>query len=865
MRNLTILLLIPVFILAQDQYKSGSMYNPSVPTPASVLGYEPGTRFSDFRNLERFFTVLDASSDRMQRIEYGMTYEKRPLQLFVISAPANLARLDEIKSANARLTNPRLSEKEGKDIAKGLPGIVWLSYGVHGNEASSPEAAMMTAYQLCAGTDARTTALLDSIIVLMDPSVNPDGRERYVSWINATLGSSANPNPDAIEHDEPWPGGRVNHYYFDLNRDWAWATQKETQARLKLYREWMPHVHVDFHEMWYGSTYFFFPAAPPFHSGLPQEVKKWGAIYGKGNASAFDALGIPYYTGESFDLFYPGYGDSWPTFNGAVGMTYEQAGHSMGGLAVRKPGGEILTLRERATNHFVSSMATLETTLRHREERIRDFTSFWETGMRSAPPQTYVIKESPDPIRAAHLSSILLRQGIEVHRLEKDATMTIRKFFSNRQTRESLPAGTYLVSLQQSHRRLAAALLEPSTAPQDTFFYDVSAWSLPVAYGLQAFVSESGLPPGAVALKEPPRIQGIIHGGKGTYAYLIPWERQNAFTLVWKLIERGFSLSFATRPLSFPSKTFQAGTVIAFQKSNPDSLYPVLEKLASQTGVDVFSTNTGLTDRGIDLGSNYVRPLMKPRIAVVTGDPVSPNDYGELWYMFDHEYQIPFTALRAKSLGEARLDQYSAIILPDGRNYQQVFDSSTVARLKRWVDEGGVLIGIEEGARFLTKRRSGMTSALLESDRKDDDKTKEEKEEEKKEKERLKHLSLFEKEESDRLRRIPGTIFRALIDTTHPIGFGYDRETFVFKGNGPSFLLSESGHTAVRFAPDTVSVSGYLPKNRGKRIADSGFVLDFHSGSGRVVLFAENVTFRMFWKGHQRLLLNALFFLPERD
>ena len=853
--------------IAQEQYFRGATYNPAVPKADVVLGYEIGTRFSDFRNLERYFQALLASSDRIQRIEYGKTYEGRPLQLFVISSPAHLVRRSEIISDNLRLADPRLSnrEKVKTDLIEAMPAVVWLSYGVHGNEASSPEAAMMTAYQLCAGTDTRTKAILDNLVILLDPTVNPDGHERYVQWVNSTLGRGPNQNPSALEHSEPWPGGRVNHYYFDLNRDWSWATQIETQARLRLYRQWMPHVHVDFHEMGYGSTYFFFPAAPPIHTQFPEEVKKWGGIYGRGNADAFDSFGIPYYTGESFDLFYPGYGDSWPTFNGAVGMTYEQAGHSMGGLAIRRPNGEVLTLRERVRNHFISGMATLETTVKNKKERLKDFAAFWDSGLkRTGPVQSYVIRESPDPARSAQFVTLLLQQGIEVQKLQQSTQITVRKFFSGKSAKETFPPGTFFISLQQPHSRLATALLEPAATAQDTFFYDVSAWSLPVAYGLEAYSSESPLPAAVTAVKEPPAVSGSVIGGKATYAYLIPWERLTAPMIAWQLLERGFRLSYSLRPLNFPNRTFRAGTLIAFVHSNPDSVHQVMEALSREYGVEVFSTNTGLTDKGIDLGSNYVRPLLKPSVAIVTGEPVDPNDYGELWFMLDHEYNIPFTALRARDLGNVRLDQFSVIVLPNAGDYGTVLDSADIGKLRNWTREGGVLIGIEGGARFMTKKRSGLTSAMLETDRKDEEKSKEEKERQKMLEEKAKHESLFEKEQSDRRQRIPGTIFKALIDTTHPIGFGYDRETFVFKGNNPSLLLSEAGHTAVRFATDTASASGYAPPDRAKRIADSGFVLDFRLGSGRVVMFAENITFRMFWKGHQRLLMNALFFLPQR-
>ncbi|HEY4613488.1 MAG TPA: M14 metallopeptidase family protein [Bacteroidota bacterium] len=389
MKRLLFVLLatLPCSTQALQQLFPGGTYNSAVPTPQSVLGYEIGDRFTDFRSLERYIDKLVASSDRIKRITYGSTNEQRPLQLLIISSPQNLTRLDEIKAGNKKLTDPRTlkSKAEAEQLINSLQGIVWFSYGVHGNESSSPEAAILTAYQLCAGTDERTKNILDNLVVLIDPAVNPDGRERYVQWANAATGIKPNTNPDAYEHSEPWPSGRTNHYFFDLNRDWAWQTQRETQARIPLYRTWMPHAHVDFHEMGYTSTYFFFPAAAPIHAEFPPEVKKWGAIYGKGNAEAFDKLGSGYYTAEFFDLYYPGYGDSWPTFNGAIGMTYEQAGGA--NVAIKKPDGTLLTLRQRALNHFTTGIATLETTVRHKQERLQDF--FWILGIRIEKPVAY--------------------------------------------------------------------------------------------------------------------------------------------------------------------------------------------------------------------------------------------------------------------------------------------------------------------------------------------------------------------------------------------------------------------------------------------------------------------------------------------
>jgi hypothetical protein len=873
MKRLAVTLFLSFFFVSpafpQNTMKlfPGGTYDPSIPQPSAVLGYQIGERFTSYAGLNSYFEKLVSTSNRIQRVVYGETYEHRMLHAFVIGSPQNLARLDEIKQANRKLTDPRVLVKgESERILASLPVIVYLSYGVHGNEASSPEAAMMTAYQLCAGTDGRTQTMLDNAVVIIDPNVNPDGHERYVQWANSIAGAKPNLNPFSIEHTEQWPGGRTNHFFFDLNRDMSWQTQKETKERVRFYRDWMPHVHVDYHEMEYTSTYFFYPAAVPLHETLPPEVAKWGKIFGQGNAEAFDKLGLPYFVGEHFDMFYPGYGDSWPTFNGSIGMTYEQAGGSRGAFAVRKPNGQTLTLSDRARDHFISGIATIETSVNNKKERLQDFAAFWTTALSlNSSVKGYLISQSEDPSRADQLIEMLLRQGIEVFQLAEQTTLQVQRYFSAKSAKENLPKGTYFVPMGQPQSRLAEALLEPVTIAHDTFFYDVSAWSLPIASGLKAWISLAPLPSSALKIVNPPKPSGGIIGNKSAFAFLVPWERNSAVRLTWQLLEKGYSLAVARRSFETGGRYFGAGTIVALSGANGDSLAHDIGRLAEQLGVDVYSTSTGYTDRGISLGSNYVSALKKAEIAIAVGSPVNSNDYGELWFLLEQELGIPFSGVRATDLGDMDLSKLDVIVLPDASNYQSVFDSAKTDRLKRWVQSGGVLIGIEGGAQFLMKGKSGITLAMLKAEKKDDEKTKEEKEQEKAKKEQSKRLTLFEKEEKNRLDRIPGTIFKVLIDTTHPIGFGVPGEVFVFKSDSPPIELSDIGHNVARFSRDSVQVSGYVTKERAQKVAEAAFVQDYRIGRGRAVLFAENITFRRFWSGLEKLLLNAILFLPQPD
>ncbi|MFH0992592.1 MAG: M14 family metallopeptidase [bacterium] len=863
--TITALIIVSQQIFAQSIPFSGSL-DPGIPTIQSVLGYDIGERFTDYRNLERYIDALSRSTNRMQRIVYGETNEHRPLQIVAISSPENLQRIEAIKSSNLKLTDPRnfKSSDELKSALNDLPVIVFLSYGVHGNEACSPEAALLTAYQLCASTDQSIKDILNQAIVLIDPLANPDGHERYAQWANSALGKFMNTNPSAYEHSEPWPGGRTNHYFFDLNRDWAWQTQIETRSRLTFYRQWMPHVHVDYHEMGYTSTYFFFPAAVPVHESLPPDVVKWAKIFAQGNAQALDNVGASYYVGESFDLFYPGYGDSWPTFNGAIGMTYEQAGGSRGAFAVRRPGGAVLTLRDRARNHFLTSMATISTSVKNRLERIKDFSAFWETGLKnSESTKGYLITEGRDPNRTGKLVQTLIDQGIEVYQLQEVQTLSVQKYFSKKPSNETIDKGSYYIPLQQPHQRLARVLLEPKAAFRDTFFYDISAWSLPVAYGVAAHTTESVLPSSAKKINRTEFVQGKIIGGKAAFAYLIPLDRNNASILALQLLQKKYSLSVAHRPFEIAGRTFGRGTMIVRTAENGTSLHKTIEDCAKSLGVDIYAANSGLTDQGISLGSNYISLMKKAEVAIATGEGVSSGDYGELWHLFDQELNLPFTAVRLSELTSMDLSQIDVVILPDGNGYQTTLDTARTDRLKRWVQSGGVLIGFEGGAQYLMKNRSAITTAALKAEKREEEKSKEEKEQDRLKKEAQKRLSYFDKSEKQRLDMIPGSIFKALIDTTHPIGYGYPSEIFVFKSGGQPLELTETGHNVARFAKDSLQTSGYASAEKAGKLSEAAYIQEFRFGSGRVVLFSESISFRRFWQSLQNLLLNSILFLPQ--
>ncbi|MBM4014525.1 MAG: hypothetical protein FJ293_06115, partial [Planctomycetes bacterium] len=472
-------------------FEPAANYRSDVPRPVDLLGHAHGQRYSEHRDVLRVVRAIDAASDRVELQEYGRTPEGRALLLAFVSSPANLAAKERIARQLAELADPRVvDEAEAARRVAALPPIVWLSYNVHGNEPSCTEAALATLWHLAAAEDADVARLRDELLIIIDPCLNPDGRDRYVHWFQSVVGAVPDPEPASREHAEPPPGGRVNHYYFDLNRDWAFASQDETRRRLEPLRRYPPQVHVDFHEMYAESSYFFFPADLPRNLNLPQSTTEWGERFGRGNAAAFDRFGWSYYTGEQFDLLYPGYGDSFPSLRGAIGMTYEQAGHSAGGLEYRREDGSLLTLTDRIAHHFIASLATIETARSGRADLLRHWRRFHADAMaagRVGPMREIALLPGADRTTLAELAALLLRHGIEVD-VARAAFVArgVHDYAGGDSAERVLPEGTLLVPLEQPSARLAKALLEPRAGVERTTFYDISAWALPYAFGVAA-------------------------------------------------------------------------------------------------------------------------------------------------------------------------------------------------------------------------------------------------------------------------------------------------------------------------------------------------------------------------------------------
>lgn len=839
-------------------------YDARLPAPELFLGYPLGARFTPQPRVVDYLRMLAAQAPERALWEpYGETYEGRTLGTLTVTSPENRSRLEAIRTELGRLTDPgSTSPDDARELAARLPAVVWLSYNVHGNEASPSEAVMAVAYELLA--EPASTRLLDSLIVILDPCINPDGHDRYAHWVNGVVGRVPDPNLDAREHEEPWPGGRYNHYLFDLNRDWAWQSQIESRLRTAAYLRWRPQVHVDFHEMSAHSHYFFFPAAAPMNTNLPPQVAEWGEVFGRGNAEAFDARGWRYYTGEEFDLYYPGYGDSWPAFQGATGMTYEMAGHGRGGVKALRRDGTILTLRERTRKHFITSMATLRTARAHRHARLLDYYAFFEDGVRGRlqGPAAYILPPGEDPGRTAEMVNLLLGYGARVERATEPVRVGELRDAHGYAVKREMPAGSYVIPMRQPLRALVNTLLEPEATLPETLFYDITAWSLPMAYGVESFWTDSPIRSGLEPIRraEPPA--GGVVGTNARMGWLLPWESNGAPRLLSRLLADGVRAGFATRPIEIDGRPHGRGTIVIPRDGNVDSLGAVLDRLGREFGVPVHSASTAWSGSGIDLGSDRVLPLKAPRVAIVSGDGVDPTSFGAVWFLLDRQYEIPHSVIPVSGLGSANLQAFSVIVFPDdqsdgdGAGYAAVIDSATVAKLRRWVQAGGVFVGLQGGAGWATQAQAGLSQVKLKPV--DADTLKDE--EAKAAAAIARRLTTTEeKEKAERLKSIPGTILKVKLDPSHPLAFGYNGETRILKTSRTMFELSDDVRT-VGWYPESARVSGYLADETEVALTHTAFLTEESLGRGHLVLYNADPNFRLFWYGLNRLFLNSLFF-----
>ena len=811
-------------------------------SPSAFLGYELGTQFTPHHRVVDYVEYVAGASPNVQLERYGQTYEGRPLMVAQIAAPDNLARLNAIRKNNLR----RAGMLPG-DASEGGPALVWLSYNVHGNESVGTEAAMAALYALADPQNTRTQPWLEGAVVLLDPCVNPDGRARYVQWYKQMKGRTPNAQIEAREHEEPWPGGRMNHYYFDLNRDLAWGTQQETRQRLALYNRWLPHVHVDFHEQSINAPYYFAPAAEPFHPAITDFQRSFQQVIGQNNARYFDEQGWLYFTKEIFDLFYPGYGDTWPLFNGAIGMTYEQGGSGAAGLAVETVARDTLTLADRIAHHFTTSLATVEVAARERARLTQAFADYYADAQSgpNGPYEAYLVKTAGREDRARALAGLLDVQGIRYGYATRERRVRGFDYETGRTGRAEVAPGDLVVSLAQPKGTLAKVLFEPRPTLTDSLTYDITAWALPYAYGLGAYALTERLEPDAVARPRaaPPPAERRQRGA--AYAYLAEWRSLDDARLLAALLQKGVTPRVAAEPFETEERAWPAGTLIIPRAANEDvaGFDRVVRAAADSLGQPVVPAQGGFVTEGADFGSDRVPVLEAPRVAVLAGEGLSPYSVGEVWHFFDRRLGYPATLMHTEDFDPAALREYDVLILPSGR-YAHILPGDTLEAVREWVGRGGRLVALGRAVSFL----AGKGGFSIQEKEAPDDTTEASGEQ----------SAYADRQRAALSENVPGSIFRVEVDTTHPLAFGLGPTYFALKRSDAAFALLEDDWNVGVLGADA-AVSGFTGAEAKPQLEDTlGFgVQDL--GGGRVVYLVDDPLFRGFWQAGALLFSNAVF------
>ena len=883
-----------------DFYASGQ-YRPGVPRPEEVLGYPIGSWHTRYGRMEKYIAALaEAVPERVRVFDYGRSVEGQVMHVVAVSSEQHIARLEEIRAALARLADPRTTTRaEAEALIQDLPVVVWINAANDGNETAAFEAAIQLAYQFAAGEDARTRALREDALVLINLAHNPESHERMVAWYNAFV--MGDPDPAALEHRAPWGmSTNNNHYQFDLNRDAIGLTQTETRAVAAELQRWRPQVFVDLH----GETtqYFFPPNAEPLNPLYPEQMVVWLERFGRANAAAFDEHGWSYYTRDIFDLYYPGYWDTYPSLHGATGMTYETDGGGSKGVRWRRDDGTILRFADGIARHFVASLATVETAARHRVERLRDYYGFFVAGMekgRTGGVRTVVFFSQDDEGRAARLATTLLRHGIEVQRVTRETRATLTDYLTGRRETMRVPAGAYIVDLAQPNGILAHTLLAPEIrlpagfaaqelarfarnarrAPNEReghAFYDVTAWSLPLALDVPAAWSDQAVSLPVEPVLLPPEAAkasgGWVGGravtveggttGRARSSYVWKPGGMGAYRLVARLMGEGFNVAVAERDLVVDGQDFPRGTFIARVDRNPGSLHERIAALAREAGVRVTATASAFPDRGpTGTGSETTRTLAPPRIAVLAGEGVRITSYGALWFHLEQRIGQPFTALRADGAAD-ELDRFDVIILPEG-NYSRSLGESGWRALRDRVERGATLIAYGAAARWVMEQDTALyqrpdTSALP---RDTVDVI-------------LRRIDAaappgndLPPKPSPRARPdapvpVPGTFLRGQLDRRHWLTFGYARPELPLHARSLPLRASLRGANPVVYTNDAerLVISGFSwPDNTVRTYAGAPYATVDRVGSGKIILFAEDPLFRGTWDGPGLLLMNAIY------
>ncbi|MBN8529080.1 MAG: zinc carboxypeptidase [Caulobacterales bacterium] len=843
----------------------------TVPTIESVVGHASGAEITRSADVRRYFDALAAADPARVRLgEYGRTWEGRPLFWAAVGSPANIARLDAIKAASRALADPRAtSAAQARALIADTPVIVWMAYSVHGDEISPADAAMAAARHLL--TTPEGQGWLQNVVVVFVPTQNPDGRERFLAGYEQARGLAPDPDPLSVERDQPWPGGRFNHALFDLNRDWFIQSQPETQGHAHAIQDWRPQVVVDSHEMGSDETFFFPPEAQPLNPWIHPRTLENRALFGRATAARFDQAGLGYFTGKVFDAFYPGYGDGWPGYLGAVSMTYEQG--SSRGLAARRASGEVFTYADTVRGHLTASLATIETASRNRERLLNDFYAYHVDGLTGRG--AYLISRGGDASAADRLAGLLVRQGVEVGQARAAFSACGRAY----------QAGDYVVNLAQPQRRMAEVLMNPDVPLDPAFLaeqerrrarglgdeiYDVTAWSLPLMAGVEA-PRCAAAPAVAVEPRGRETYTAVtVTAPDAAWGYLVaPGDASLHFLTA--ALHAGLDVRSNDKPFVQNGRTWPAGTLILPRAGAPADLTATVGRLAALTGAVVTGVDSSWVEAGASFGGGDVVRLRAPRIAVAWDTPASPTAAGAVRWMLEREYGYPVTIIRTETLAQADLSRFQVVILPSGGGYKGVLGDGGVTNLRDWVSRGGVLISLGSATRLLADPGAEMLAArreraVAEGEGGDDPSDK-----------AVIDGGLIETEpayleqiHSDRRNpdSVAGVLAYASVDPDHWLGAGLPPRLTVLAGGSDIYtpLRRDQGVNAVRFvAADALLASGQLWAENRRQLAFKPVAMVSENGRGHYVAFTQDITTRGYLQGLKGLFLNAVFRGPAHS
>ncbi|MCT8340936.1 M14 family metallopeptidase [Flavobacteriaceae bacterium TK19130] len=802
-------------------------YDETIPTPESVIGHQVGEWHVSHDKLVMYMKELADVSDRITIENRGTTFEGRPLLLLTVTSPENHRNLSSIQQQHQQIV-----ESGDADVTN-MPIVVYQGFSIHGNEASGSNAALLLAYHLAAAQGSEIENLLQNTVILLDPSFNPDGLQRFSQWVNTHKSQHLNPDPNDREYDEIWPGGRTNHYWFDMNRDWLPVQLPESRARIETFHKWYPNILTDHHEMGTNASFFFQPGIPSrTHPLTPQQNQDLTADIGNFHAKAFDEIGSLYYTKESFDDFYYGKGSTFPDINGGIGILFEQAS-SRGHVQESENG--LLTFPFTIRNQLTAAFSTLEAAQNMRQDLLSYQQKFFNEARSEANGKSAIVfGDEKDPSKTFHLAEILNRHKIKLFSLEKDITLNGKTFTKG---------NAYVVPKDQRQYRLVEAMFEKRTEFQDSLFYDVSAWTLPLAFNLPYAENVAGSSKGAEVTDLKNQIP--TPPSRSNYAYLMPWSDYYAPKALHALLEKGIRAKVALKQFRLENKEYDYGTIlipVVGQSMSPQELHRFVSDLCKSSHQPIVGVSTGLSE-GINLGSRNFAALSAPKVAVLVGDGVSSYDAGEIWHLFDTRYNIPITKLDTRNLDRTDLSRYTDIIVPN--SYGSTFDTMMGEKLSRWVEDGGTLIGYKNSGRWMDKLK------LLSLDFKT-------------RKDTAQNISFEQRQDYYGAKGIGGAIFETKLDRTHPIAFGYTSETLPVFRNSTLFLKPETNSfdNPILYT-DSPLMSGYIDDANLEALKNTAAVRIGRKGRGRVIYFTDNTNFRAFWYGTNKLLMNAIFFGGE--